>query len=295
MTSKNNVNLLELNSLSRLTALSLSVSTAQCFPQNFVFPKLHSYIIALNADHYSMKGLTFRTLKIQFFSTSLCAFKEMFCNVEKLSLNSLKKRKNIVPSIDEEGLNELTSLRLTSCPEMECLMDTTGEKGSTTVFSSLVKLDIHSMTCLKELYHGPPSIRFLQKLKDVKIACCKELKEVFQMDGVLDEKEEIVLTPLLSNLTSLDLSSLPELKSIWKLQPTHQHHASLHSLKVVYISLCHKLKSVFSTYLAQTLLHLQQLRIYRSNGLEQLIDFSQVVELEVPLSLSMLALNCFWW
>ena len=140
MTSKNNVNLSEINSLSCLTALSLRVSTSQCFQENFVFPKLQRYMIAVNQDLGLMVGL--KTLKISDFSSSLSAFKELFCNVEKLTLENVMEQKNIVPNIDQEGLNELTSLKLRSCEDMECLMDTTGEKGPTTVFSNLVKLNM---------------------------------------------------------------------------------------------------------------------------------------------------------
>ncbi|XVF77804.1 hypothetical protein PTKIN_Ptkin14bG0075900 [Pterospermum kingtungense] len=275
VTCENNVNLSELKSLSGLTTLSLRVSTAQCFPENFVFSKLERYIIAVNRDLGFMEGLNFRTLRINDFSPSLSAFKKLFCNVEKLTLWNVKEHKNIVPSIDQKGLNVLTSLQLRDCDDMECLIAAAGEKGSSTAFSNLVKLYIERMDCLKGLWHGSPPIRFLQKLKDVYVADCAVLKVVFPIDGYL-AKEEISQTQLFSNLTSLDLWSLPKLESIWKLQPTHQcHHASLRSLKVVTIRYCHKLKYVFSTCLSQSLSHLQQLKISSCYALEQVFDFPQ--------------------
>ncbi|XVF77797.1 hypothetical protein PTKIN_Ptkin14bG0075200 [Pterospermum kingtungense] len=304
VTCKNNLNLSELNSLSGLTALSLRVSTDQCFADNFVFPKLQRCIIAVNQDLPFMVGLTFRTLKITNLSSSLSAFKEMFLNVEKLTLSSVKEHKNIVPSMDHKGLNGLTSLKLRCCKDIECLMDTTGEKGSTTAFSNLVKLCIEKMDCLNELWHGPPPIRSLEKLEDVYLEDCKELKVVFPMDGLANE--EISQTQLLSNLTSLVLESLPELEGIWQLQPTHRyhhHHATLQSLELVKIHHCRKLKSIFSTCVSQTLLHLQQLDIHFCEGLENVFDFSQeMAELEVPplsnltsLKLMLLRkLSCIW-
>ena len=155
---------------------------------------------------------------------------------------------------------------------------------ATTVFSNLVKLNMMGMTCFKELCHGLPPIRFLQRLKDVIIQHCHRLKVIFHtMDGLLP-REEICQTPLLSNLTSLVLESLPELESIWKLQSTHQYHASLRSIKAVRIHCCCKLKSIFSTCVAQSLLHLQQLNISDCGTLEQVFDFPQEpAELEVPL------------
>ena len=68
------------------------------------------------------------------------------------------------------------------------------------------------------------------------------------------------------------------------LQPTHRYHASLQSLKVVTIRECYKLKSIFSTSVVQSLLHLEQLIVNDCYGLEQVFDFPQeVAELEVPL------------
>ncbi|XWS08214.1 hypothetical protein CRYUN_Cryun41cG0060500 [Craigia yunnanensis] len=264
VTCKNNVNLSELNSLPYLTALSLRVSTDQCLQENFVFPKLQRYNIAVNGDITPMEGLNFRTLKINDLS-SLNAFKELFCNVESLVLGDVMEHKNIVPNVDQEVLNELTSLKLRFCKDLECLMDT-------------------------------PPIRFFQKLKDVIIENCERLKVVFQMDRLVEEEE--ISLPLLSNFTSLVLISLPELESIWKLQPTHQYHASLQSLMVVRIRHCSKLKSIFSTCLAQRLLHLQQVTISYCYGLERVFDFPQeMAELEDPpilLTSKVLRLRIMW-
>ncbi|XP_022735545.1 uncharacterized protein LOC111288847 [Durio zibethinus] len=168
---------------------------------------------------------------------------------------------------------------------MECLVDPQTEKQDQLAFSNLENLTMREMASLEELCHGPPPISFLQKLKDMTIEDCRRLKVVFEMDGLL-EKEEISQTPLLSNLTSLDLSSLRGLESIWKSKSTHQYHASLRSLKVVKIWSCDELKAIFPPCLAQSLLHLQKLSIYYCNGLEQIIDFPQEMgELQVrPLS-----------
>lgn len=284
MTSKNVVNLSELRTLSGLTALSLRVSTGQCFPENFVFPKLQSYIIVDNGDLPAMPGLTFRILKIDDCPSSLSAFKELFRNVEKLTLNKVLGHENIVPKVDVKGLNGLTSLELSNWDDMECLVDTAGVKRTTIAFSNLTRLYMNRMPRLKALWHGQPPVKFLQKLKDVLIQNCEQLKVVFKMDGVLEWEELIRRTPLLSNLTRLELFSLPELKSIWELQPTHQNHASLQSLKIVIIQYCGELKSIFSSGIAQSLLHLKILTISSCLELEQVFDFPQEIsELPVPI------------
>ncbi|XP_038992308.1 probable disease resistance protein At4g27220 isoform X1 [Hibiscus syriacus] len=203
--SENNVNLAELNSLSRLTALSLRVSTDQCFQENIVFPKLQRYIIVVNKHLDEWQGMTFRTLEINDLTFSLSAFTDLFCNVEELRLKDVSGQKNIIPSIGENGANKFTSLRLKSCSEWK--------------------------------------------------------------------------TPLFSNLTFLNLKSLPELDSILKLEPSRHAIPSLQNLKVVRIENCHKLKVTISPGLARSMLHLQEFYVYNCDGLEQVIGFAQEEEI----------------
>ncbi|KAB1671533.1 hypothetical protein [Gossypium barbadense] len=273
---KINLNLLELRSLSRLTALSLelsynnlhasdpigtTLSTNQIPLEDFVLPKLQRYAIVVG-EIYGINREAFRTLDIQNFSSSLSAFNNLFCNVEELCLRNVGGQKNIVPSIDEMGLNGLTSLELKSHNDIEFLIDTKKDQGSTVAFSNLVELTIESMVSLKGLWYGVSPTRFLQNLKQVIIKDCEELQ-----------------TPLLSNLTKLSLCSLPKLKRIWEVNPSHRAIASLQSLKVVRIESCDNLKTIFSPCLALSMLHLQVLYISFCDRLEQVIGFGQEDEI----------------
>ncbi|KAB1670900.1 hypothetical protein [Gossypium barbadense] len=291
---KNNLNLLELNSLSRLTALSLRLSTNQIPLEDFVLPKLQRYAIEVG-ECYDMFGGAFirigkafiRTLNIQDFSSSLSAFNNLLCNVEALSLRNVGGQKNIVPSMDEMGLNELTSLQLESCNDMEFLIDAKNDQGSTVAFSNLVELDIKSMVSFKGLCYGLSPTRLLQNLKQVFIKDCEELQVIFQIDKLSERMK--FQTPLLSNLTILRLHSLPILKRIWEVKPSHRAIASLQSLKVVSIEYCHNLKTIFSPFLALRMSHLQELDIRYCYGLEQVIGFGQedeIIENDSPL--------CWW-
>ncbi|KAK8300799.1 hypothetical protein V6Z12_D05G417500 [Gossypium hirsutum] len=281
--TKRHLNLLELKSLSRLTALSLRLSANQIPLEDFMFPKLQRYALVVG-ENYGINWVAFRTLDIQNFSSSLSAFNNLFCNVEELSLSNVGGQKNIVPSIDEMGLNELTTLRLEYCNDMEFLIDTKNDQGSTVAFSNLVKLYITSMVSLKGLCYGLSPTRFLQNLKQVSIRCCKELQVIFQMDK-LSEKIKCQ-TPLLSNLTILTLHSLSKLKRIWEVKPSHRAIASLQSLKVVRIESCDNLKTIFSPCLALSMLHLEELDVTWCHGLEQVIGFGQeddIIENDSPL------------
>ncbi|KAG8492564.1 hypothetical protein CXB51_009971 [Gossypium anomalum] len=273
--NKNTISLLELNSLSCLTALSLKLSTNQFSQEDFVFPKLQMYTIVVNEGF--PYDSAFRTLKIRNFSSSLSAFSNLFYNVEKLKLKTVSGQKNIVPSIGGMGVNELTSLKLKSCKDMKFLTVITRDQGPSAAFSNLVELDIQCMVSLKGLCYGLSPTRFLQNLKQVIIKNCKELQVIFQIDE-LSEKVQCQI-PLLSNLTTLFLYSLPNLESIWKLEPSHQEIVSLTRLKVVTISNCDKLKTIFSPCLSQSMLHLQELTISSCDKVEQVIGFVQEEEI----------------
>nr|TKS04001.1 hypothetical protein D5086_0000147450 [Populus alba] len=94
------------------------------------------------------------------------------------------------------------------------------------------------------------------------------LEEVFEFDeakeGINKEKE----LPLLSSLTTLRLSDLPELKCIWK-GPTR--HVSLQSLIHLQLSFLDKLTFIFTPSLAQSLIHLETLHVQECGGLKRLI------------------------
>ncbi|MFQ6656590.1 hypothetical protein Gotur_026629, partial [Gossypium turneri] len=125
-------------------------------------------------------------------------------------------------------VNELTSLQLKSCNDMEFLIDTKNDQGSTLAFSNLMELNIESMVSLKGLCNGVSPTRFLQNLKKVSIKDCEELQVIFQIDKLSERMK--CQTPLVSNLTELSLHSLPKLKRIWEVKPSHRAIASFQSL-----------------------------------------------------------------
>ncbi|KAA3452953.1 putative disease resistance protein [Gossypium australe] len=148
-------------------------------------PKLVSrYDIVVGGLDFSFgEELTIRRLRIENFSSSLSAFKNLFCNVGELKLRKVSGLKNIVPSIGKKVLNELTSLELDSCNDMEFLTDITRDQESTITFSNLVELTIRGMVSLKGLcYSLSPSHRAIASytiLKVVTIGSCPKLKTIF--------------------------------------------------------------------------------------------------------------------
>jgi hypothetical protein len=111
-------------------------------------------------------------------------------------------------------------------------------------------------------------LRALKNLKGVTVDRCKSLEEVFELgeadEGSSEEKE----LPLLSSLTELRLSCLPELKCIWK-GPTR--HVSLQSLNILSLDSLDKLPFIFTPSLAQSLPQLGGLYIKNCAELQHII------------------------
>jgi disease resistance protein RPS2 len=107
-------------------------------------------------------------------------------------------------------------------------------------------------------------LRALKNLKEVIVDSCKSLEEVFELEGSSEEKE----LPLLSSLTELRLSCLPELKCIWK---GPSRHVSLQSLNRLNLESLNKLTFIFTPSLARSLPKLKRLYISKCGQLKHII------------------------
>ncbi|KAI9185983.1 hypothetical protein LWI28_012700 [Acer negundo] len=200
---------------------------------------------------------------------------------------------NIVPSIDETGLNELKSLSLDSFNELKCIIDMTQQDVPSTAFSNLVDLSLRCVG-LREICCGGRSptgflenletlkisgcgsmsclfpswmlIQTLRKLKKVTVNGCGELEDVFQLEGLCYAKENHFL---LSSFESLNLEYLQNMRYIWK-GPTQQ--VSLQSLTFVYVKRCDKLRYLFTLSLARSLLQLKELTVMDCASLEYIVE-----------------------
>ncbi|XVF79134.1 hypothetical protein PTKIN_Ptkin14bG0195400 [Pterospermum kingtungense] len=192
-------------------------------------------------------------------------------------------KKNVIPNVDLEGL---TTLNLKDFEDLECLADTTEEDVPTCVmFTNLVELVMEDMIGLKMLCNGQPPKDFLQNLELLRIERCmdivslypvaqnlkkltvedsEKLEEIFRIDEFFYEREENQAL-LLSNLESLELESMPELR--WILTGPTQY-VSLRNLKVVKIEKCDNLEYLFSFSLIESLELLEELCISECEQLE---------------------------
>ncbi|KAK8661648.1 hypothetical protein V6N13_091245 [Hibiscus sabdariffa] len=147
VTSKNNINYVELNSLSRLTALLLSLSNDQCFQENLLLPKIQRCAIVVNGN-LSFEVPTFGTLKIENLSSSFSAFKNLFGNVEKLSLGKVSAKVIFSPRFAPSMLH-LQELCIYKCNGLEHVICFTQEEEITE--DCLVKSNRNWKSCQMEV------------------------------------------------------------------------------------------------------------------------------------------------
>ncbi|KAJ6966747.1 hypothetical protein NC652_004335 [Populus alba x Populus x berolinensis] len=192
-------------------------------------------------------------------------------SLQYLNINGHKELGNLCAQL--QGLTNLETLSLKSLPDMRCIW-----KGL--VLSKLTTLEmaapgeqngsLQRLECVQVNECGDVTAKFLQinlkTLKEVIVDSCESLEELFELgecgEGSSEEKE------LLSSLTELQLSKLPELKCIWK-GPTG--HVSLQSLVVLKLYSLDKLTFIFTTSLAQSLPKLERLSISRCGELKHII------------------------
>ncbi|GAY67738.1 hypothetical protein CUMW_258910, partial [Citrus unshiu] len=158
-----------------------------CLPKDFSFPKLQRYDINKvdDDDNEIYRGI--RCLYIENnHKATLVIFSALYPELENLYLNGVRGCHNIVPSIDERGLNELTILDVTDCEDLECIMDASksphGKSGNPVMLSRLAELSMWELPELKWIWKAPAQhVISLQSLTELKVSWCNNLTYIFTL------------------------------------------------------------------------------------------------------------------
>ncbi|KAH9657200.1 Disease resistance protein [Citrus sinensis] len=157
-----------------------------CLPKDFTFLKLQRYIIrkGKGVDDEMEDGDETRSLIIKNYppeATSLGIFSALYQNLKFLRLSGLIGCHNIVPSIDERGLNELTCLDVGDCEDLECIMDASKSPHGKSL-SILAKLSMGDLPELKWIWKAPAQhVISLQTLTKLNVHRCNKLTYIFTL------------------------------------------------------------------------------------------------------------------
>ncbi|KAI4332170.1 hypothetical protein L6164_017100 [Bauhinia variegata] len=183
------------------------------------------------------RAIYLKSVSISSFSVSL---KNLLQRAEYVHFNDLHGDcQNFIPTMIGAvgGMNDLAVLRLGSCLETKCVLDSSS--GQVVVeLPSLVKLYLEDMKNLKEVCCGPPPLGFFERLQELCIWICPQLHSIFSRDCKL------------TNLKILRIGR--DIKNWWS---THCRVAALFSvsvarslaqLEVLSIGYCEELKHIIT-------------------------------------------------
>ncbi|XP_014522415.1 probable disease resistance protein At4g27220, partial [Vigna radiata var. radiata] len=285
------------------------INYEKAFPHDVSFSKLQRYVIQSGHYQYSYETTVIlekygqiRSLLINRFDVvaqrfASLAIKDLFIRAEFLCLTNLMgDYKNIIPSMDPQGMNQLIALQLQHCKEIECLIDGTinnrtsfGLLQTEVVFSTLVYLSLVDLPKLRELFCDPSSRCCLQNLEELEINMCNELYSIsFPRNSKLCNLKVVsisgcpMLTSLFTSSVVQTLELLEDLK-IYKCRSLRhiieeengvlsitQSHSSLKLRKLRFIGIyeCENLEYMFSVFLVEGLLSLKRVAIFNNPKLK---------------------------
>ncbi|KAL9414700.1 hypothetical protein AB3S75_043039 [Citrus x aurantiifolia] len=158
-----------------------------CLPKDFSFTKLQRYHInKVNGNWWTIRRGR-RYLRIgNNHKATLVIFSALYPELENLYLERVRCCHNIVPSIDERGLNELTILDVTDCKDLECIMDASksphGKSGNPVMLSRLAELYMSELPELKWIWNAPAQhVISLHSLTELSVSRCNNLTYIFTL------------------------------------------------------------------------------------------------------------------
>ncbi|RDX58118.1 putative disease resistance protein, partial [Mucuna pruriens] len=236
----NNASLGELRYLHLLTTLEILIQDTSVLPRDLQFlAKLERYCILIGNMwewHSQWSGgahESSRTLKlIDSWCTSIS-----LTSVEDLSFANLKRVKDVVYELNDEGFPQLKHLHIQDSDDLLHIINSKGLVNPHSAFPNLETLVLRSVNNMKEVCHGSlptPSfeklqvikvdgcdrlknlfsyslLRNLSQLNKMKISDCKDMKAIIALEKQEDEKE--VPKIVLPELRSLTLERLPMFQS----------------------------------------------------------------------------------
>ncbi|RDY13693.1 putative disease resistance protein, partial [Mucuna pruriens] len=253
----NNASLGELRNLHHLTTLEILIQDTSALPRDLHFlANLERYCILIGKMwewHLQWSGgarETSRTLKL---TDSWCTSVSL-TSVEDLSFANLKRVKDVLYELNDEGFPQLKHLHIQDSDELLHIIDSRGLVNPHSAFPNLETLVLRSLNNIEEICHGPiptPSfeklqvikvggcdrlknlflyslVRNLSQLHEMEISKCKDMKEIIAMEKQEDEKE--VPKIVLPELRSLTLIGLPMLQSFYLSLTVDKGNPSIESI-----------------------------------------------------------------
>ncbi|WJX37668.1 hypothetical protein P8452_25412 [Trifolium repens] len=264
---------------------------SKCYSDEYVHEIILDIGILLNLQRFVFGEpiIPESTRALRVYDFNISKLRESNKNIlqiaETISLSGLDGGcKSIVPDMVGfvGGMNNLSTLYLQYCGEIECIFDTTCDFKEDDLIPRLVELRLKSMDNMTELCHGPPlQIWSLQCLESLTLSDCEELKYLFSMETHRS----------LPELMHLSISNCQELEQIVaeNEELVELPNAELYfpKLKEIHVYNCDKLKSLFPLSMVTMLPQLSTLHLSDATQVQEVFRHSEgdgvMNELEIVL------------
>ena len=238
--SNANACLSDLNHLSSLTTLSITIPNAKLLPKGILFDNLTRYAILIG---YSWDFRTNKALKLHKVNRGLDfgdGIIKLLERSEELAFSKLSGTKFLLSPSNRMSFAELKHLDVYGSSDIQYIIDSTDqqfmEQGA---FPLLESLSLWDLKNLEEVWHGPipigpfgniktlevfkcPKLRYLfwlstarglSLLESMKIENCNAMQQVIAYGKESEEKDGGTNLELFPNLRTLELINLPQLIS----------------------------------------------------------------------------------
>ncbi|XVF79155.1 hypothetical protein PTKIN_Ptkin14bG0197200 [Pterospermum kingtungense] len=276
--SKGSAILSELHFLSKLAVLSFKVPSLQNFPQDFLFPKLQRYQIAINRKFASYPSISSRSLSIPQGELLLNVISELVWKVENLEVSDVmeKEIKYLTDTTPRNVpvatiLQNLKRVRIERCKHLQVIFQLKKVENQAQLLSNLKFLLLQELPNLECIWKVPTQHVSLGSLEDVRLWRCGKLKSVFSFS----------LAQSLVRLEVLEINECDELKQIveeleggeQEISPNMNLEKPLYlsKLRTLVIKGCNNLEYIFPKFMTREgLPQLQKLEMIGLSRLKQI-------------------------
>ncbi|KAK7394836.1 hypothetical protein VNO78_15377 [Psophocarpus tetragonolobus] len=254
-----NASLSELRHLNQLQNLDIHIQSVTYFPQNLFFDMLDSYKIVIGElnmltmeefkipEKYELEKFLALNLKEGIDIHSKTWVKMLFKSVEYLVLGELNDVQDVfyelnvsIPKLERLELSSINILKIWSDQSLHC-------------YQNLLTLKVTDCGDLKYLMSLSVA-GSLVNLQCLFVSTCEMMENIFRPEDAKD-------IDIFPKLKTMEIVCMEKLNTIWQPQCGLN---SFHSLDYLIIEECHKLVSIFPSYMGQKFQNLQILTIINS-------------------------------
>ncbi|XP_047177850.1 uncharacterized protein LOC124844879 isoform X2 [Vigna umbellata] len=225
-----------------------------------------------NIEFPQLRTLTLKSLPA---FTSLYTNDKIPCSARSLEEKGRNRNRDIIVEVEQDGTNSCLSLfnEKISIPKLESLelssvnIQKIWSDQSQHCFQNLLTLNVTDCGNLKYLLSFSMAVS-LVNLQSLSVSECEMMEDIFR-----PKDDEGNIDYVFPKLKKMEITCMEKLNSIW------QPHIGLHSfnsLDSLIIRECHKLVTIFPSFMGQKFQSLQSLTITNCKLVENIFDFEMI-------------------